>query len=261
MDGLNTIKLIQSSLSNNIQELLLAPSAKKLGETLGNLIEVFTFPISMAGIYARGELKKYEQETQTQINKIPADQFILDKDKLNLIIDAIEKSKHQLNNDVLRNMFAKLITSTVDKRKNKDITPRFASVLADLSVNDAKLLRDIANQKCNMPLNISSYVDQSGNHQSISSNVLYFNQEYKATLANEISLNVLESLGILKESEYEISLDDLSDEVYLQIIQEINRKNGENLSLDITRKVELLNKNLNITEFGKAFISCVVDGD
>lgn len=257
MDDLNTIKTIWSSFSNNIQDLLLAPSAEKLGNAMGNLIEVFTFPVSMAGIYARGELKKYEEETQAQINKISADQFVLDRDNLNLIIDAIEKSKYQLNNDFLRNMFVKLIRSTVDKRKNKDITPRFASVLKDLSVNDAKLLRDIANQKCNMPLNISGYVDQSNNHQSIRSNVLYFNQEYKTTLATELSLNVLESLGILKEAEYEISLDDLSEEVHSEIIREINRKNKE----DLTQKVVLLSKPLNITEFGKAFISCVVDTD
>lgn len=256
MDLREILKIANNRLTNETVNGLLQPSAESIGKALKSILDVFTFPLNMAGIYTNGELEKYKKEIEEEIQRVPLEHRQLDK--LNLACETIEKSQYRLSNQTLRKAFAHLIGSTLDDRINGVISPRFTSVLSDLSPEDAWLLKDIASHSNKTILNISGYVFQGEAHY-IPNKILYLEQNYQAFYRPGNSIDILESLGILKESEIDMTLDTISDEAYLQIIKNINQQEKQNtIKIDLDHKIELLNRSMTLTEFGKSFIACVV---
>lgn len=248
-------KSLKDNLPKKAKDELTVPPARSLGTGLANLIDVFMFPINMAGTYAHGELEKYKKEIQQEVEKVPLDNR--DTSKWNLVLKALEMSKFQLDDADLRKAFANLIAATIDNRTNTNITPRFATVLSNLDGQDARLLKEIdQSRKCEI-YNVSGYVEFD-KPVYISTPILYLGSEYDVLTDKEFSINALESLGILKESEIDITIDNISKEAYLLIVAKINRQMNTKLPLDLDGRIQILNRKLTITEFGKKFMSCVV---
>lgn len=248
------LKLLEN-LSKKAMEELTVPPAKSIGVGLKNIIDICLFPVNMVGIYVNGETEKYEKKIQQKIEEIPSGN--IDTSKWNLFLKTLEMSKYQLNESDLREAFANLIAATVDDRFNTNITPRFATVLSNLDTQDAQLLKEIDQSRNSEIYNVSGYVNFD-TPVYISTPILYFDSEYKVLTDKEFTVNTLESLGILKESEFDITIDDIYDEAYTLLIVQINKQLDTKIPLDLNNKIKILNKKLTITEFGKKFISCVV---
>lgn len=248
-------KSLKDNLPKKAKDELTVPPARSLGTGLANLIDVFMFPINMAGTYAHGELEKYKREIQQEVEKVSFDNR--DTSKWNLVLKALEMSKFQLNDADLRKAFANLIAATIDNRTNTNITPRFATVLSNLSGQDARLLKEIDRSRKSEIYNISGYVEFD-KPVYISTSILYLGSEYNVLTDKEFSINTLESLGILKESELDITIDDISKEAYMFIVAKINKQIDKKLPLELNGRIKILNRKLTITEFGKKFMLCVV---
>lgn len=90
-------------------------------------------------IVRKAELKKLADDANQYFNTIPDDQK--DDSKLGLTLKVFEDSQYQLSNEVLRDMFARLIAKTMDKRFNSDIPPAFSDILKNLSPDEAYMCK------------------------------------------------------------------------------------------------------------------------
>lgn len=127
-----------NALDTDSKHALTYPAAKTLGLAADGLISIFCYPLLKARIFTQEHLKQYQKELANKINEIPEENR--DSSKLGLVVKAIEESRYQLNEDDIREMYVNLIAATVDNRKNKNIGPRFTTIIAQLSPSDAKFL-------------------------------------------------------------------------------------------------------------------------
>ncbi|MGQ4223844.1 DUF4393 domain-containing protein [Enterococcus mundtii] len=125
----NSFNLISINIDGrNIVETPLVKAANGIfNKVFSNLIEY--------QIVREAELKKLASDTNKYFNLIPENER--DNSKLGLTLKAMEDSQYQLNDNEIRDMFAKLIAKSMDKRFNTEIPPAFSDILKNLSSNEA----------------------------------------------------------------------------------------------------------------------------
>ncbi|MGU3127060.1 Abi-alpha family protein [Staphylococcus aureus] len=94
-------------------------------------------------------------------------------------------------------MFAKLIASSMDDRKNSLTHHSFVEIIKQLSPNDAILLKRKESRKYMLPLNITSAVLNPKNDGMNISDTLIKDSPLDIE-STEISINNLVRLGVLK---------------------------------------------------------------
>lgn len=125
------------------------PGAKEIGTTLGNIFYMvfspINHPVEKLRIKQAQTLKKYEQDIQDELNKIPEDKLI--EPSLSIVGPALEASKFYIEEDEIRKMFAKLIASSVNIDAINNVHQSFTEIIKQLSPLDASNLMIIFNQK------------------------------------------------------------------------------------------------------------------
>ena len=196
MDQKNSLNF----LPKNTQELLLNPTAKNIGNTLGDVSELILSPVNIATTWANAHIRKFKQSIIDNVNKIPEEKR--DSSKINLAMKTIEDSKYQISDDNLREMFAKLVAASIDKRNNQGLSPRFSNVLSQFSPEDAKFLMQIStNNLSSIPTVIFfSRMDDGSGHKD-GDHFIAPDKSTASWFQNELSLDSLVSLGIINQSD------------------------------------------------------------
>ncbi|KJY56692.1 DUF4393 domain-containing protein [Lactobacillus melliventris] len=187
-------------LPQNTQELLMNSTAKNIGDTLGGISELLLSPLNIGTTWANAHIRKFKQSIIDNVNKIPEENR--DSSKINLAMKTIEDSKYQISDDNLREMFAKLIAASIDKRKNQGLSPRFSNVLSQFSPEDAKFLMQISTNNLNsIPTVIFfSRMDDGSGHKD-GDHFIAPDKSTASWFQNELSLDSLVSLGIINQSD------------------------------------------------------------
>lgn len=87
----------------------------------------------------------YENKLRECVNEIP-EEFIT-QPRQSIILPAMERSLYYISENEVREMFAKLIASSFDSRKNEFLHPGFVDLISQLSPNDARILSYINSHK------------------------------------------------------------------------------------------------------------------
>ena len=252
-----SIKLSLDGIPESTKEEALNPPAKLLGQAFSGIVHAVFDPLVKFNIVRDKELKDFEEKVQSGTHQIPEKNR--DDSKIGLALKAFEESKYQLDSEELRQLFANLITSTVDNRKNSKVQPSFSSVLKDLSTEDAHLVKLFAKENP-VPLVSIQVEDENGVGVGMQNNILVFNSEINI---NELSLFSLERLGLLSlnptnqlqsknnQTKYQ---NFESDPMYLSIKNRLPIISGE----FTFSKSRLARGKAELTPFGEAFVSCVI---
>lgn len=247
-----------NALDNESKHALTYPAAKTLGLAADGLISIFCYPFLKARIFTQARLKQYQEETAVKINKIPEENR--DSSKLGLVIKAIEESRYQLNEDDIRHMYVNLIASTVDNRKNVVVNPRLAMVVAQLGTKEAKLIRELYNQR--------SYQAASGHMTVISSenasNRVITNEAIALDpniihLGIEDSLNILESLGVIKLKKSTKLFHSMYEIRYKALERELKKNDFSNVPLNSHEKIVFEYDCVITTFFGRDLFHCIFE--
>lgn len=135
----NSFNLININIDGtNIAETPLVKAAN------GIFNKVFSRAIEYQ-IVREAELKKLASDTNKYFNLIPENDR--DDSKLGLTLKDMEDSQYQVTDKELRDMFARLIAKTMDKRINSDIPPAFSDILKNLSSNEAIICKILYKSK------------------------------------------------------------------------------------------------------------------
>ncbi|KAF5440718.1 DUF4393 domain-containing protein [Pediococcus sp. EKM202D] len=131
----NLIKAGLDSLPESTVEKILNPTAQVLGDATGGLVRTLFSPLLMLNIYSKEKLEAFERNVHAKVNQIPNE--YRDSSKLPEFLETLEKSKYKIGEDDIRIMFENLLSKTLDSRSNESITPRYSTVLSQLSSKDA----------------------------------------------------------------------------------------------------------------------------
>ena len=223
------------------------PILSSLGERFGGIFYwLFHKPIEYK-VIQKAALKDFVIQMSQKMNEIPED--FRDPSKLGLVLETLQNSVYQLNQEEIRAMFANLVANLADKRKNSTITPRYVYILSQLGYDDAVFLRELVHQNGESVLHArKANVNNGSINKYISDYFLYFSGEKKVLSGFEPTINVLESLGIIKETDEKLEYVIEDD----GIIGKLNEK-AQN-DQDGTWSY----RSISITSFGMDFLKVVV---
>ncbi len=134
-------EFVETALENVLEE----PS-KSIGDTfsdiwylvLGGSVGQLAQKRKMKYAY---ELEKYKQKISEEIEKIPIqDRVDADIQIIGYILDA---SKYCVGKKELRDMFAKLIATSMKKNTHEYVKPIYIDIVSKMTVNDAKLFAKV----------------------------------------------------------------------------------------------------------------------
>lgn len=223
------------------------PILGSLGEGFGGIFYwMFHKPIEYK-VIRKAALKDFVIQMSQKMKDIPED--FRDPSKLGLVLEALQNSVYQLNQEEIRAMFANLVANLADKRKNSTITPRYIYILSQLGYDDAVFLRELVHQNGESVLHArKAAVNNSRIDKYMSDYFLYFSGEKKVLSDFESTINVLESLGIIKETDekLEYGIEDAD------IIKRLNEKAQDD------QDGTWLYRSISITSFGMDSLKVVV---
>lgn len=198
-------------------------------------------------VIRKAALKDFVIQMSQKMKDIPED--FRDPSKLGLVLEALQNSVYQLNQGEIRAMFANLVANLADKRKNSTITPRYIYILSQLGYDDAIFLRELVHQNGESVLHAHKAAINNGHiDKYISDYFLYFSGEKKVFSGFKPTINVLESLGIIKETDEKLEYRIKDD----SIIEKLNEKAEDD------QDGTWLYRSISITSFGMDFLKHVV---
>lgn len=223
------------------------PILGSLGEGFGGIFYwMFHKPIEYK-VIRKAALKDFVIQMSQKMKDIPED--FRDPSKLGLVLEALQNSVYQLNQGEIRAMFANLVANLADKRKNSTITPRYIYILSQLGYDDAIFLRELVHQNGESVLHAHKAAINNGHiDKYISDYFLYFSGEKKVFSGFKPTINVLESLGIIKETDEKLEYRIEDD----SIIEKLNEKAEDD------QDGTWLYRSISITSFGMDFLKHVV---
>ena len=236
---------------------LLNPIADSLGQGIGGIFYwIFQKPIQFK-VNKEAEVQDLANKTAERLQKIPEKNR--DTSNRGLLMKTIEEAQYSISEDDLRTMFANLIASSADNRKNNLISPRFPTILSQLSGEDARLLQTIHNQPSfQLPLGFLELQFNDVNKGSRRlSTYLSLTSDNHILSSIDANLDTLSSLGIIKvldntwlTASHYLKQYDLIEDLLL------NTQKISKINMDGT--VELNKGILRTTDFGINFLNCVL---
>lgn len=210
--------------------------------------KAFSFP------YENGIVVLDKSKIEKGVENIPPENQVEPRESI--IGPALEKAKHCMNEDEIREMFEKLIINSFDNRKIEKIHPSFSDIIQQMSPIDAQNLKCFSVGE-NLPIcEIRINFEKSG-HRILQTNIFCSNKFCDSIEQQSISLSSLSRMGLISIAYDEYLTDDSVYKIFDSLpivvdfknqIEATNKSNNGNQKFDLEKGVAKL------TPVGKAFI-------
>jgi len=227
-------------------------------------------------------IEKYKKGIVNETSKIP-DNF-LHEPELSIAGPALEASTYYVNDDSIRNMFEKLIASSMDSRKDNTTRASFVEIVKQMSSIDALFLKEFSKNP-KIPIGELREKSKSGNYSIARTNIVLkdFNIDLKYRGQLPSTIDNLGRLGLINidyskwtaNLDYNVAFKNTPE--FIQVSSEIDKDNkrteelinfSENTlgstikreNIDILKKeyprnIDVGAGRLDITSFGSDFTS------
>lgn len=144
------------------------------------------------------DVENLRNSTLQQVATIPPEN--VQEPPLKILGPALEASKYYIEEEELRSMFAKILASSFDDRKNSIIHPSFVEIIKQLDVTDARILQFLKGQNplVGAPIPIMKAIARYDSGYKIIFPIIYFIDGSEKIDELAPSLTNLERLGLLK---------------------------------------------------------------
>lgn len=245
-------------IDNAITNLTDAPT-KGIGQTLGDLWFLVFGKISQAAekkkIKYAIDLEKFHQQLTQKVDSIPSNKQI--EPSIQVAAQALENSRYCISDETLREMFANLISGTMNVDTASFAHPAFPEILKQLSSQDALVLQHFYRSGAEaLPIVSIQCQDTNGGYYILYDNLfLIKNLEYSSD-AISLSLASLQRTNLIA-IDYSKSLAD--DSMYLPFAHTPEYESARKLcALPDYKNIYLKKGAVQLTSFGKAFCSICV---
>ncbi|OME86537.1 MULTISPECIES: DUF4393 domain-containing protein [Paenibacillus] len=189
----------------------------ELGEGLANLFWLVFSPIHAARASLEPRIHHFRKNLEEKLSKIPSENLV--EPPLNIVGPALESAKYYIDDENISEMFAKLISSSMDSRNQNKAHPAFVEIIKQLSPFDASNLKFLVeNQNEFGIINIDLYtrhpVSNASGSTTIGLNILPFpgldftsQRDYLSSQDNLERLKIIEitfDRHYLEENKYAI---------------------------------------------------------
>ena len=178
---------------------LVEPVTLSIGQTFANIWYLvfggFTkYQVDKREIKYRLGLKAFEESCLRELEAIPASKRV--EPDTQVIYNALEDARPCVENETLREMFAKLISASTNVDTSSLVHPSFSGSLRRMSTVDALNLRlfQVADI---LPIVKYAHILDSGGMRIVTNNVFISNPDYQDIAQQATSIACLESLGLL----------------------------------------------------------------
>ena len=129
-------------IPDEITNALLKPAADTLGNAANDILSagfnLILTPLRKYNIRSDKELKDFADKINAETSSIP--DVHRDGSKVSLILKAVDDSKYRLDDEFMREAFARLIARGLDNRAKTHFYPAYSDMLANMSVDEAVFL-------------------------------------------------------------------------------------------------------------------------
>lgn len=173
--------------------------ATSLGSGFADIFDLVFGPFSYLKqkqqIKYSAKLEQFKTEINDKINSIPEEN--LKEPDLQTVATALDSSKYCLDSNELRNMFANLISSTMDTRYCSQAHPSFAEIIKQMSPLDAQNLALFKNKDYPIAEYRREY-KESASFTIILTNVFLGNESENDLDIQSSSISNLSRLGLIE---------------------------------------------------------------
>ena len=154
------------------------------------------------------DVENLRNSTLQQVAAIPPEN--VQEPPLKILGPALEASKYYIEEEELRSMFAKILASSFDDRKNSIIHPSFVEIIKQLDVTDARILQFLKEQNhaTGSPIPCMKAVKKYDSGSIIVFPIIYFLDGTESVSELSPSLTNLDRLGLLKLEDDRYSAND-----------------------------------------------------
>ena len=154
------------------------------------------------------DVENLRNNTLQEVATIPPEN--IQEPPLKILGPALEASKYYIEEEELRSMFAKILASSFDDRKNSIIHPSFVEIIKQLDITDARILQNLKanNYATESPILCMKAVIKYDDGTKIIFPIIYFIDGTEGIDELAPSLTNLERLGLLKIKSDTYSTDD-----------------------------------------------------
>lgn len=152
-------------------------------------------------------IENFKESLKSDLNCIPEENRILPKESI--VGPALEASKYYFEESEIRDMFEKLIASSMDSRKATKVHPSFTEIIKQLSPLDAQNLK-LFKKLHELPI-VEYHVNRKEGYNVSRTNVFLENPDCQDINIQAVSVAALERVGLVTIS---FSLFLVNDDIY-----------------------------------------------
>ncbi|MCS8595662.1 DUF4393 domain-containing protein [Leuconostoc citreum] len=253
------IKNIVDIVPEKSRDALFEPALKSIGYAINGYLNLKLQPLIELGAVNYASTKSLAESVNEKAKKW--DKQNVDRSKLGLSLKAIDEVGYQIENETLREMFAKLIARSVDKSQNSDSSPLMLSTLTSMSPESAEFLTKWHNE---FPNNVSTLnsiekeLSQEGNvigSSPVLQNIVVFNDG--SVHHEEYIIDELGHLGV-----FQLHLDgNLTDDVWKPHYEKIKEMAATSFPQLQTENQKTVAKQgyIRLSPFGVSFVRLLLD--
>lgn len=183
----------------------LKPTAKSLGNAAGTLFDagfnLILTPLRKYNIRKEQELTDYADKINNHLSTIPEQNR--DSSKMNLVLKAVDDSKYRLDEEEMREAFARLIAKGMDNRANTSFYPAYSDILSNMSVEEAAVLQKIyTNLGSSIPTDAPVATDnKTSSTRHFAPKAYIFDDAYTGNESYNVAIDLLLHSGLIKVHE------------------------------------------------------------
>lgn len=179
---------------------LLVPVSSSAGSTLQDVWDLvfggFGTYVEKKRLTRLKALEDFKRSLEDKVAAIPEERLC--EPPLSTVGPAMEASKYYFEEPEIREMFARLIASSMDREKANGVHPAFPEIVKQMSPLDARNLACLA--KDNFPIVEYRQIDKSNHFVTLFSHIFLGNPAEKDLFAQSRSISSLSRLGLVNTS-------------------------------------------------------------
>lgn len=257
------IKEVSKEIAKDVYDDAGKPILEPTGQTVGlipRVIKAALLPIEKWVLGREYNLKETEKLLEEKLKNAKPEN--IEEPEAYIAVPALQNISYCMDSEELRNMYANLLASSMNRLVKKDVHPGFSDIIRQLSPDEAKILKEIYKYK-SIPIVGVRYENEKGEGVDV---VKLFSNigektacEYPYNIANYF--DNLERLGLIKSTMDNYLIDEhIYDELKnhkeikaLENIPQVYKNKGQD-------KYKIKKGISSLTSFGISFCKiCVIE--
>ena len=252
-------------ITKNFLESAITPVAKEVGDRLADVVNLVFTPIIMLRKYRDIKMEVFFEDLEKKVREIPEDKIM--NPPLHIVGPALDNvAQFYYEEDYLREMFASLIASSLNKDTWPKVHPAFIEVIKQLSVVDAIILNsDYLFDKSDEGRFTRPICDLAYYNEKIKQivgyagkNIVFIHKYFKKITSDQFdfSLQNLLRLDLIKIDINEFPVFESMYEAYLSddFLKRYEMFRGDTIYSSENISLKLIKKELALSDFGYDFI-------